>query len=77
MTIDAEVISELYTIMKQYVPAKDRQECADNLMSVMVDMLGDQELKEFGGTDNTLKRALKEYTDDDEQDDDEGDDSDW
>jgi hypothetical protein len=63
--------------MKQYVPAKDRQECADNLMSVMVDMLGDQELKEFGGTDNTLKRALKEYTDDDEQDDDEGDDSDW
>lgn len=77
MTIDAEVLSELYTIMKQYVPAKDRQECADNLMSVMVDMLGDQELKEFGGTDNTLKRALKEYTNDDEQDDDEGDDSDW
>ena len=24
MTIDAEVLSELYTIMKQYVPAKDR-----------------------------------------------------
>ena len=77
MTIDAEVLSELYTIMKQYVPAKDRQECADNLMSVMVDMLGDQELKEFGTTDSTLKKALKEYTDDDEQDDDEGEDSDW
>jgi hypothetical protein len=75
MTIDVEVLSELYTIMKQYVPAKDRQECADNLMSVMVDMLGDQELREFGGTDNTLKRALKEYSADDEEEND--DETDW
>ena len=66
MNIEVEVLSELYTIMKQYIPAKDRQECADNLMSVMVDMLGDQELKEFGTTDATLKRALKEYSSDDE-----------
>ena len=66
MNIDVEVLSELYTIMKQYIPAKDRQECADNLMSVMVDMLGDQELKEFGGTDATLKRALKEYSTDED-----------
>jgi hypothetical protein len=77
MTIDVEVLSELYTIMKQYVPAKDRQECADNLMSVMVDMLGDQELKEFGTTDSTLKRALKEYTSDDEAEDEDNEDSDW
>jgi len=76
MTIDVEVLSELYTIMKQYVPAKDRQECADNLMSVMVDMLGDQELKEFGGTDGTLKKALKEYSADDEVDE-EDEDGDW
>jgi uncharacterized protein YqeY len=74
MNIDVEVLSELYTIMKQYVPAKDRQECADNLMSVMVDMLGDQELKEFGTTDATLKRALKEYsTDEDDIEDVDGD----
>ena len=66
MNIDVEVLSELYTIMKQYIPAKDRQECADNLMSVMVDMLGDQELKEFGTTDATLKRALKEYSSDED-----------
>lgn len=62
MTIDVEVLSELYTIMKQYIPQKDRQEAADNLMSVMVDMLGDIELKEFGATDAILKRALKEYS---------------
>ena len=66
MSIEVEVLSELYTIMKQYIPAKDRQECADNLMSVMVDMLGDQELKEFGTTDATLKKALKEYSTDED-----------
>jgi DNA-binding transcriptional regulator GbsR (MarR family) len=73
MTIDVDVLSELYTIMKQYIPTKDRQEAADNLMSVMVDLLGDQELREFGGTDSLLKRALKEYSadDDEEQDNDE------
>jgi len=75
MNIDVEVLSELYTIMKQYVPAKDRQECADNLMSIMVDMLGDQELKEFGTTDATLKKALKEYsTDEDDIEDVDGED---
>lgn len=67
MTIDVEVLSELYTIMKGYVPSKDRQECADNLMSIMVDMLGDKELKEFGTTDATLKRALKEYVNEDDE----------
>jgi hypothetical protein len=71
MTIDAEVLSEMYTILKQYIPAKDRQEAADNLMSVMVDLLGDQELREFGTTDSLLKKALKEYSADDEEEDDE------
>jgi uncharacterized protein YqeY len=79
MNIEVEVLSELYIIMKQYVPQKDIQECADNLMSSMVDMLGDQELKEFGRTDSHLRSALKEYTSESEDDidDDEKDDSDW
>ena len=61
MSIDVEVLCEVFSIMNQYIPSKDRQECADNLMSVVVDMLGDQELTEFGTSDPTLKRALKEY----------------
>lgn len=68
MSIEVDVLVELYTIMKQHVPQKDRQEAADNLMSVMVDMLGDQDLKEFGTHDSILKRALKEYIDEDEED---------
>ncbi len=68
MSIDVEVLVELYTTMKSYVPTKDRQECADNLMSVMVDMLSDEELKEFGSTDAALARALKEYVTEDDAD---------
>jgi uncharacterized protein YqeY len=76
MSMDVEVLIEAYTILKQYIPQKDRQEAADNLMSVMVDMLSDEELRDFGGADNTLKRALKEYSADDEELDD-SDDGDW
>ena len=66
MSIDVDVLSEAYTILKQYIPTKDRQEAADNLMSVMVDMLSDDELKNFGATDSSLARALKENEDDDD-----------
>jgi hypothetical protein len=65
MSIDIEVLSETYTILKQYIPVKDRQEAADNLMSVLVDLLGDIDLQEFGGSDNNLKKALKEYVEED------------
>jgi hypothetical protein len=61
MTIDVEVLSEAYSILKQYIPQKDRQEAADNMMSIMVDYLDDTELKEFGRTDAALSRAFKEY----------------
>jgi hypothetical protein len=61
MSVEIDVVSEVYTILKQYIPQKDRQEAADNLMSVMVDLLSDDELKEFGGTDAALGRAFKEY----------------
>ena len=68
MTIDSEVLSEAYSILKQYIPAKDRQEAADNLMSVMVDYLSDQELKDLGRTDAALSRAHKEYAGEAEDD---------
>jgi hypothetical protein len=61
MSVEIDVVSEVYTILKQYIPTKDRQEAADNLMSVMVDVLNDVELKEFSGTDAALGRAFKEY----------------
>jgi len=67
MSIEVDVLSETYTVLKQYIPVKDRQEAADNLMSILVDMLGDIELKEFGSTDANLKKALKEYASDEDE----------
>jgi hypothetical protein len=56
--------------MKQYISVKDRQEVADNLMSVMVDLLSDLELKEFASADNFLSRALTEYSVEENEDED-------
>ena len=70
MSIEVEILGEVYTILKQYIPQKDRQEAADNVMSVVVDMLNDIDLKDFGGTDSNLKKALKEYSVDHDDDED-------
>jgi hypothetical protein len=61
MTIDTELLGEVYSTLKQYIPQKDRQEASDNLMSILVDLLGDIELKEFSGIDSYTKRSYDEY----------------
>lgn len=68
MSVEIDVVSEVYTILKQYIPQKDRQEAADNLMSIMVDLLSDDELKEFSGIDSAMGRAYKEYASEFEDD---------
>jgi hypothetical protein len=68
MSIDIDVITETYSILKQYIPQKDRQEASDNLMSVLVDLLGDKELKEFSGVDSYTKRSFDEYAGNYEED---------
>ena len=70
MTIDVEVLTETYSTLKQYIPQKDRQEASDTLMSILVDYLGDKEIKEFSGIDSYTKRSYDEYAgqyDDDEE----------
>jgi len=59
--IDAAILVETYLSMKEYVPAKDRQAAADQLLSYLVDSgLNDEELEEIGSTDSFLKRAFDE-----------------
>ena len=73
MTIDVELLGEVYSTLKQYIPQKDRQEASDNLMSILVDLLGDIELKEFSGVDSYTKRSYDESAgnllDEEDQDD--------
>lgn len=68
MSIDVEVLIETYTILKEYIPTKERQAAADNLVSTLVDALSDRELREFGSTDGYTKRAIEEYLSDDDDD---------
>lgn len=68
MSIEVDVLVETYQTLKQYIAQKDRQEASDNLMTILVDVLGDNELKEFSGADAYTKRSYQEYAaiDDDE-----------
>jgi uncharacterized protein YqeY len=66
MSIDVEVLIETYTILKEYIPTKERQAAADNLVSSLVDALSDKELREFGSIDSYTKRSLEEYLDDED-----------
>jgi hypothetical protein len=67
MSIDVEVLIETYTILKEYVPTKERQAASDTLMSILADALSEKELKEFGGIDSYTKRSLDEYTSDEDE----------
>ena len=71
MSIDVDVLVESYTILKQYIPSKERQEAADNLVSMLVDTLSEAQLKEFSAADSHTKRAVQEYSveEDDDYDD--------
>jgi hypothetical protein len=69
MSIDVEVLIETYITLKEYIPAKERQAAADNLVSMLVDNLSDKELREFGGSDSYTKRALDEYLQDEDLED--------
>jgi hypothetical protein len=66
MSIDVEVLIETYTILKEYVPSKERQAASDNLVSMLADALSERELREFGGTDSYTKRSIEEYLDDED-----------
>jgi hypothetical protein len=71
MSLEIDTLIEAYTVLKEYVPAKERQGAADTLMSVMVDILSDPDLKEFAGVDSYLKRSYEEYSQDSDDEEDE------
>jgi hypothetical protein len=68
VSIEVDVLVESYTILKQYIPVKERQEAADNLVSMLVDTLSESQLKEFSVADNYTKRAVQEYSIDEDED---------
>ena len=67
--IDVEVLCETFSVMKEYIPNKDRQAVADHLFSILTDMDGitEKDLKAFSGVDGYLQKACAEYFADDEE----------
>lgn len=67
MSIDVEVVCDAYLVMKEYVPTKDRQAAADHVASVIADAgISDFEIKQVAGVDSYMKRAMRDYIDEDE-----------
>lgn len=73
MSIETDILSEMWLTTKEYISPKDRQAAADHIISVVADHnITERDLKTFGGTDGYLKRAVEEYlgdSADDESDD--------
>ena len=68
--IEVETLSEVYSVLKEYINTRDRQAAADQLLSSLVDLsVSEQDLKEFCTTDKYLKQSYEDYF----QDADEGD----
>ena len=67
--IDVEVLCETFSVMREYVSAKDRQAVADHLFSILSDSDGisEKDLKVFAECDPYLEKACEEYFQDDEE----------
>lgn len=79
MSIEIDVVGEVWLTCKEYIGPKDRQAAADHLISVVADHnILERDLKAVGGTDSYLKRAVEEYlgeaVEEPDYDEDEGDD---
>jgi len=77
MTIDVDILGEVWTTTKEYIPAKDRQAAADHVVAVIADgEISEDDLKQFGGADQYVGRAVYEYLGEEEDPDEDIDGSD-
>jgi hypothetical protein len=59
---DLDMIIDVYAVLKEYVPSKERQAAADHVVGVIADYnLTDNDLKAVGSVDKYLGRAVTEY----------------
>ena len=62
MSLEIDILSEMWLTCKEYINPKDKQAAADHVISVIADhSITEADLKTFSGTDSYLKRALEEY----------------
>lgn len=65
--MDGYFLAEIWSVLKPYIPARELQSAADQLIGVVVDQnLSSEDFNEFVESDNYLRRAAEEYSDDQE-----------
>jgi len=57
---DVEVVIDAYKILKEYIPAKDRQLASDHFVEDMQEILDEQDLFKLGGVDKYLKVSVRD-----------------
>ena len=77
MSVDTEILGDMWLTVKEYISEKDMQIAADHVINVMADhSISEHELKVFAGVDTYLKEALDEYIGNNDEDDEDDDDYD-
>lgn len=68
MSLEVDIISEIWLTSKEYIAPKDRQAAADHVLAIVADHnIVERDLRAFASTDGYLKRALKEYLGEDDE----------
>ena len=65
--MDVDVLFEVWSICKEYIPAKDRSTAADHVVNELMDLLGDKELAEFCSRDHHLADVHESYSSPDDE----------
>ena len=57
---EVKTVIDAYKILKEYIPAKDRQLASDHFVEDMQEILDEQDLFKLGGVDKYLKASVKD-----------------
>jgi len=68
--MEQETIAEIWGVLNEYISVKEKQEAADHLMPLIVNLeLPESDFRALVSGDQYLEEAAAEYIDEDEDDD--------
>jgi hypothetical protein len=70
--MEEDMLPEIWNVLKEYIPAKDKVTAADHWVSSLIDLgVSDEALKELSKEDNYIRDAVLNAVPDEDFDDDE------
>jgi hypothetical protein len=75
--LEGDTILEIWDVLRAYIPDKEKQEAADHLIPLIVDMeMPESDFQKLVKSDTHLEEAAQEYLEE-EEDEDNNDTDDW